>query len=61
MRYACRVASAAHVAVMQAVRPGMYEYEAESLYLHRIYGGGSCRGPHYTPIFASGPNAGGAS
>ena len=43
---------------LQAVKPGMFEYQAESLYLHTIYGGGSCRGPHYTPILASGPNAG---
>lgn len=37
----------------------MWEYQAESLYLHTIYSEGGCRGPHYTPIFASGPNAGG--
>jgi hypothetical protein len=43
---------------LQAVKPGMWEYQAESLYLHTIYSQGGCRGPHYTPIFASGPNAG---
>ncbi|PSC76780.1 xaa-Pro dipeptidase isoform X1 [Micractinium conductrix] len=57
MRYACKVASAAHVAVMQAAKPGMWEFELESLYLHHLYSGGGCRSPHYTPIFASGPNA----
>ena len=31
--------------------------QAESLYLHSIYSEGGCRGPHYTPIFASGANA----
>lgn len=35
----------------------MWEFQAESLYLHHIYSTGGCRGPHYTPIFASGPNA----
>lgn len=57
LRYACQVASRAHVAVMQAVKPGMWEFQAESLYLHSLYAGGGCRLPHYTPIFASGPNA----
>lgn len=57
MRYACRVASAAHVAVMQALKPGMWEFQAESLYLHHIYSLGGCRGSHYTSILASGPNA----
>lgn len=42
----------------QAVKPGMWEFQAESLYLHSLYAGGGCRLPHYTPIFASGPNAG---
>ncbi|KAI3437610.1 hypothetical protein D9Q98_000062 [Chlorella vulgaris] len=56
MQYACSVASAAHVAVMQGVKPGMFEFQAESLYLHKMYSQG-CRGSHYTPIFASGSNA----
>lgn len=36
----------------------MWEFQAESVYLASIYGKGGCRGPHYMPIFASGPNAG---
>lgn len=35
----------------------MFEFQAESLYLHKMYSQG-CRGSHYTPIFASGSNAG---
>lgn len=38
-------------------RPGLWEFQLESAYLHRIYAGGGCRTAHYTPIFASGPNA----
>lgn len=45
----------------QAVKPGQYEFQAESLYLHTIYAGAGCRTPHYTPILASGPNAGAAA
>ncbi|EFN56075.1 hypothetical protein CHLNCDRAFT_31053 [Chlorella variabilis] len=57
MRYACRAASEAHVEVMRAVQPGVWEFQGESLYLHTLYSRGGCRGAHYTPIFASGPNA----
>lgn len=57
LRYACQAASRAHVAVMRAAKPGMWEFQAEAIYLQSIYGSGGCRLPHYTPIFASGPNA----
>ncbi|KAL6769149.1 hypothetical protein ACKKBF_B17655 [Auxenochlorella protothecoides x Auxenochlorella symbiontica] len=57
MRYCARVAASAHIRVMQAVRPGMYEYQLESLFLHDIYSEGGCRFSPYTPIFGSGPNS----
>eukprot|EP00899_Mesostigma_viride_P025483 jgi/Mesvir1/6119/Mv00824-RA.1 len=57
MRYVNQVSSAAHVAVMRAVRPGMMEYELESLFLHLTYSRGGCRHPLYTPICACGPNS----
>ncbi len=43
--------------LLAGCRPGMWEFQLESAYLHSIYGGGGCRTAHYTPIFASGPNA----
>ncbi|KFM24391.1 Xaa-Pro dipeptidase [Auxenochlorella protothecoides] len=57
MRYCARVAASAHIRVLQAVRPGMYEYQLESLFLHDIYSEGGCRFSPYTPIFGSGPNS----
>lgn len=56
MKYANEIASAGHVAMLQACGPGMMEYELESTFLHRCYGGGGCRHAPYTPICASGPN-----
>lgn len=56
MRYANRVASAAHVEVMRQLRPGMMEYEAEALFLAHCYRRGGCRHAPYTPICASGRN-----
>jgi len=42
---------------MKATKPGMYEYELESLFHHIVYAQGGCRVFAYTPIAASGPNA----
>lgn len=39
------------------VRPGMMEYELESLFRHRVYADGGCRFTSYTCICASGENA----
>ena len=46
----------AHVAVMRAARPGMFEYELEALFLHHCYAHGGCRHVAYTCICACGPN-----
>jgi Xaa-Pro dipeptidase len=57
MQYANQVSSAAHLDVMRKVKPGMMEYELESLFHFNTYSRGGCRQFAYTPICASGPNA----
>lgn len=42
--------------VMRKVRPGMYEFQLEAIFLGKCYEEGGCRLPAYTPICASGPN-----
>ncbi|XP_046452163.1 xaa-Pro dipeptidase-like isoform X2 [Daphnia pulex] len=56
LRYANKVSSAAHIAVMKAVRPGMKEYQCESVFLHHSYFHGGCRHVSYTCICGSGEN-----
>mmetsp|Transcript_753 Transcript_753/g.1833 ORF Transcript_753/g.1833 Transcript_753/m.1833 type:complete len:511 (-) Transcript_753:177-1709(-) len=56
MRYSAAVSSAAHVEIMQKIRPGMTEYQMESLFQHHCYGKGGCRYTSYTCICASGSN-----
>ncbi|KAL3130945.1 hypothetical protein ABBQ38_000268 [Trebouxia sp. C0009 RCD-2024] len=56
MHYANQVASAAHVQVMQQIKPHMMEYAAESVFMYTAYSRGGCRHAPYTPICASGPN-----
>ena len=43
--------------LMRRAKPGMYEFEFESLFHHLSYSNGGCREFAYTPICASGPNA----
>ena len=43
--------------VCYCCRGGMWEFQLEAAYLQSIYSRGGCRTAHYTPIFASGPNA----
>lgn len=56
MRYASLACSKAHVEVMKAVRPGWFEFQAESLFKHVGYSSWGCRHTAYTSICASGPN-----
>ena len=57
MRYTNWVSSMAHVEVMRATRPGMMEYQLESLFQHHTYTHGGCRHMSYTCICACGPSA----
>jgi Xaa-Pro dipeptidase len=57
MRYTNWMSSMAHVEVMKACRPGMMEYQLESLFQHHTYTHGGCRHMSYTCICACGPNA----
>jgi len=57
LRYVNKVSSDAHRKVMRSVRPGMAEYEMESLFLHEVYARGGCRHVSYTCICASGENS----
>ncbi|MDP2436331.1 MAG: aminopeptidase P family protein [archaeon] len=57
LRYVCRVSSEAHDEVMRRARPGMMEYQLESLFRHFVYAAGGCRHVGYTCICCSGPNA----
>ncbi|MCL4822121.1 MAG: aminopeptidase P family protein [Vicinamibacteria bacterium] len=51
------VSSAAHVAVMKKVRPGLSEYHLEADFLHHVYANGGCRFSAYTCICGCGPNS----
>ena len=56
MRYVTRISSEAHVKVMQELKPGMYEYQGESLFMHHCYFYGGHRHVGYTCICGSGVN-----
>lgn len=47
---------AQHVEVMRSAKPGMMEYQLESLFMHHTYTHGGCRHMAYTCICACGPN-----
>lgn len=57
MRYASKIAAAAHMEVMKKIHANMYEYQMESLFRHISYYTGGCRHLSYTCIAASGENA----
>src|SRR5699024_7896647 len=56
MRESGRIAVRAHKRAMQAVRPGMREYELEAEYLYEFTRAG-CKAPAYSAIVAGGANA----
>ncbi len=56
MRRACEISSDAHVRLMEQIRPGMNEYQAEALIEHAFRDAG-CAGPAYGTIAAGGANA----
>ncbi|KAL8234825.1 hypothetical protein R6Q59_020925 [Mikania micrantha] len=57
IQYANDISSEAHVEVMRKIKPGMKEYQLESIFLHHTYFYGSCRHCSYTCICATGDNS----
>ncbi|XP_072931446.1 xaa-Pro dipeptidase [Epargyreus clarus] len=57
MRYVCKVSSDAHKEVMLYAKPGLKEYQCESVFLDHCYRVGGCRHVSYTCICGSGNNA----
>nr|CAA75231.1 prolidase [Suberites domuncula] len=56
LRYTNQVSSAAHCEVMRSVKPGIKEYQMESLFKHYCYANGGMRHVSYTCICGSGHN-----
>lgn len=56
MRYANKISSMAHVEVIRSLKPGMMEYQLESLFKHVCYSKGGMRNEAYTGICAAGKN-----
>lgn len=54
MRYVSKISSEAHVEVMRSCKPGMMEYQLESIFLHKAYFNGGCRFAPYTAIIGAG-------
>lgn len=57
IRYCTEITSLAHVFTMKNMKPGMMEYQGESLFRHFIYYNFGARHVGYTSICACGPNA----
>uniref|UniRef100_A0A671RBB5 Xaa-Pro dipeptidase n=1 Tax=Sinocyclocheilus anshuiensis TaxID=1608454 RepID=A0A671RBB5_9TELE len=57
LRYTNRISSEAHKEVMKRVKPGVKEYEMESLFQHYCYARGGMRHTSYTCICGSGNNS----
>ncbi|XP_076064477.1 dipeptidase C isoform X2 [Oratosquilla oratoria] len=56
LRFAAAVSSAAHREMMRKIRPGMKEYQLESIFRHHTYYHGGCRHQAYTSICGTGHN-----
>ena len=56
LRYTNRISSDAHKEVMKKIRPGMKEYQLESIFQHYCYYHGGARFVSYTCICGSGSN-----
>lgn len=56
LRYTNKISSRAHIEVMKSVKPGMFEYQLESIFQHYCYYNGGARIMSYTCICATGPN-----
>lgn len=56
LRYTNKLSSKAHIEVMRQIRPGMKEYQLESIFKHHCYYEGGSRLVSYTCICASGEN-----
>ncbi|KAL6974686.1 Xaa-Pro dipeptidase [Sarracenia purpurea var. burkii] len=57
IQFANDISSEAHIEVMRKTRPGMKEYQLESMFLHHTYMYGGCRHCSYTCICATGGNS----
>jgi Xaa-Pro dipeptidase len=56
LRHVNNISSHAHMEVMRRARPGMKEFQLESLFQHECYFRGGSRRVSYTCICGSGPN-----
>lgn len=57
LQHVTEITSFAHAYVMRNFKPGMMEYQGESLFRHYCYYNYGCRLVGYTPICGCGPNA----
>ncbi|XP_076112843.1 xaa-Pro dipeptidase-like [Mytilus galloprovincialis] len=56
IRYSNKISSDAHKEIMKSIRPGVYEYQMESLFKHYCYFTGGMRGEAYICICGTGAN-----